>query len=289
MATTLTDNFCRACGGSTGETVADHELKADPHPQYLTQTEGDALYADAAEIAAAVTAHEADAGDPHAAAGYLTAADVGSFATEAYADNAVATHAAAPDPHPNYALDSEVTTAISNHAAAADPHPNYALEAFTEDRTGWAHYQDDTVTAGSPTTLVASTPTSLPNAADTVTDGELPDGITEFYETTGSTIVVDAATDLLDVQIELVCDPTVTGQWLDIWIDDNGGAGNAIGRQTFSLIKGATPHSIIYRLQLRGSAALVTNGGTVRVESGDTPDLYDIRYLISRQHLTRTT
>lgn len=287
MATTLTDNFCRNCGGSTGETVADHEAKTDPHPQYLTEAEGDANYADAAEIAAAVTAHEGDAGDPHAAAGYLTAADVGSFATEAYADNAVATHAATPDAHPGYALDAEVTAAIAAHAAAGDPHPGYALESFAEDRGGWAHYQDDTSTLGSPQAIVPSTPATLSNLADTITDGELPTDVTEFYD--GTVIVMDAAGDLLDVQVHFICDPGTTNQWLEVWIDDNAGAGNQLLRQTFALAKGNQPASILYRCQLRGTANLVTNGGTVRVESSDSCDLYDVRYLISRHHKTRTT
>lgn len=283
MTSSLT--VCQDCGGSTGETVADHEAKVDPHSQYLTETEANALYAAVAAITAAIDAHEADAANPHSAAGYLTSSALASYATSASVTAAIAAHAGTADAHPGYALDAEVTAAIAAHTASTDN----ATDEFAEDRTGWAHYQDDTVTSGAPLTLAASTPTSLPNAADTVTDGELPSDITELYETTGSTIVVDAATDLLDVQIELVCDPTTTGQWLDVWIDDNAGAGNQLGRQTFSLIKGAVPHSIVYRLQLRGSAALVTNGGTVRVESADTPDLYDIRYLISRQHKTRTT
>lgn len=47
---------------------AAHEAAADPHPQYLTQTEADALYEDAG----AVATHEA-AGDPHPQ--YLTQAE----------------------------------------------------------------------------------------------------------------------------------------------------------------------------------------------------------------------
>ena len=59
--------------------------------------------------ASPIPAHEA-AGDPH----------------PAYAlDSDLSTHAAAPDPHPAYALDSD----LSAHAAAADPHPNYALDS----------------------------------------------------------------------------------------------------------------------------------------------------------------
>lgn len=287
MATDLTDNTCRLCGGSTGETVADHELKADPHPQYLTQTEGDALYADAAEITAAVAAHEADAGDPHAAAGYLTAADVGSFATEAYADAAVATHAGLPDPHPGYVLNAELTTAINNHAIAADPHTDYALESFAEDLTGWGYYQDDTVTSGSPLSLVAATPTDLPNAADTVDATELPTDVAEFYETTGSTIVFQAVGELIDVQVQATVEAVAATDWLDVWLEDSAAA--QFARSTYALPKGATAQTIVHRFTVRANANLVANGGTIRVESNAAVDVYDIRYLVSRGHKTRTT
>lgn len=54
---------------------------------------------------------------------------------------AVATHAGLPDPHPNYALDTD----LSNHVAAGDPHPTYALDADLS-----AH-----VAAGDPHTVYA--------------------------------------------------------------------------------------------------------------------------------------
>lgn len=50
--------------GATSASMAAHLLAADPHPQYLTADEGSSLYASAAAPAAEVAAHEALA-DPH--------------------------------------------------------------------------------------------------------------------------------------------------------------------------------------------------------------------------------
>lgn len=58
--------------GAAAAAIAAHLAAVDPHTQYLTQTEADALYASAAAITAAINAHLAD-GDPHPQ--YLTTAE----------------------------------------------------------------------------------------------------------------------------------------------------------------------------------------------------------------------
>lgn len=260
MATQLTDNTCRSCGGSTGETVADHEAKADPHAQYLQ------------------------------------AADLSSYATDAEVATAISDHEALANPHPTYLTQTEAdalydalgdaTTAVTTHETTYD-HTTFATESFAEDRTGWESYTDTAVTSGSPQTLVASTPTDLTNAGDSTVTAEAPSDVTAFYDTVGGTIEFGTVNELLEIQVELTCDPTTTGQWLDIWLED--GAAGEISRQTFSLIKGAAAHEVTWRALVPATANLVANGGTVRVESGDTPDLYDISFLIARGHKVRTT
>lgn len=255
MVTTLTDSSCRLCGGSTGLTVADHEAKLDPHSQYLTQTEADALYA--------------GTGDGGAAA--------------------VATHAGEADPHPDYALEADVTTdiasAVTAHEAAGDPHPGYALESFAEDLTGFSTHTDATLTSGAPLTLVAATATNLTNDDAATVDTQLPNDAIAFYN--GTTIVGDSVGDLLDIQVQLTVDPTITGAWLDLWIND--GVTDGLHRQTVSLIKGAVAQEILVRFLGVVTADWVANGGQVRVESNDTPDLYDVSYVIARAHGVRTT
>jgi hypothetical protein len=75
--------------GSAASAVSDHEAAADPHPGYLTPTEGDAAY-DAAGSAAAVASdlsdHESDTGNPHG----VTAAQANAIPVEASStDNAI--------------------------------------------------------------------------------------------------------------------------------------------------------------------------------------------------------
>lgn len=264
MTTSLTDALCRVCGGSTGLSVEDHVAQADPHTQYLLEVDATTTYEPLGEAASEVATHEADAGDPHSAAGYLQAADLSTYATEAYAD-----------------------AAVSTHAGLADPHPDYALESFAEDLAGWAYYQDDTVTSGSPLALVAATPADLPNAADTVNETQLPDDRTDFYETTGSTVTFPAVGELVEVQVDVTVEAVAATDWLDIWLEDSGAVEH--GRSTFALPKGATAQRLSHRFAVRANAALVANGGTVRVESNDTADLYDIRFTLSRSHRPRTT
>lgn len=72
--TSYTDHRTTGGGGGVGSgdiaaAIEAHEAAANPHPQYLTQAEGDALYAAASAITAAINAHVA-ASDPHPT--YLT-------------------------------------------------------------------------------------------------------------------------------------------------------------------------------------------------------------------------
>ncbi|WP_293134642.1 hypothetical protein [Microcoleus sp. bin38.metabat.b11b12b14.051] len=115
----------------TATAIANHEAKADPHPVYLTQAEGDgryrqstvaltdadipALIARDAETAAAIANHEAKA-DPHPV--YLTQAE----GDGRYRQSTVALTDA--DIPALIARDAETAAAIANHEAKADPHPS---------------------------------------------------------------------------------------------------------------------------------------------------------------------
>lgn len=96
----------------------DEVATPDPHPMYLTQSEGDALYDASGTAASAVTAHEALA-DPHSQ--YLTQSEgdtlydaAGTAASAATA--AVTAHEALPDPHSQYMTESESDTRYVNTA-----------------------------------------------------------------------------------------------------------------------------------------------------------------------------
>ena len=106
------------------QAVSDHEALPDPHPGYLAQAEGDALY----ETTGAVATHAA-AANPHPT--YLTAAE-GDAAYEPLGTSAsgITAHEAAANPHPTY-----LTAAEGDAAYAALGHTHSGL-APTGGTTG---------------------------------------------------------------------------------------------------------------------------------------------------------
>ncbi|HVF75496.1 MAG TPA: hypothetical protein VM938_10645 [Acidimicrobiales bacterium] len=54
---------------------------------------------------------------------------VETVATDADVTNAVAAHAALPDPHPGYLTPAEADAKVADHAGAGDPHPGYLTAA----------------------------------------------------------------------------------------------------------------------------------------------------------------
>lgn len=89
--------------------VADHVADSDPHPEYLTETEGDDRY------------FRPSTGTT------LTDADIPSgIARDSETTAAIAAHVAATDPHGDRAA---ATAADAAHVAASDPHPQYLTSA----------------------------------------------------------------------------------------------------------------------------------------------------------------
>lgn len=107
--------------------ISDHEAEADPHPDYTTDAEAEAI------AASEVADHEA-AGDPHPQ--YTTAAEATVIAGDEASD-AVNAHEAAGDPHPDYQLESEKDTANGYAGLDADGLILEARMPFPRGRYGW--------------------------------------------------------------------------------------------------------------------------------------------------------
>lgn len=134
-AQTKADAAESAANSYTDSAMSTHEAAADPHPQYLTSTEGNAAYDALGAASSAVSAHEA-AADPHpqyltsaegnAAYDALGAASAAQSAAESYADSAVSTHSADTTSVHGIAdtsllaTTSDVSTAQSNAESYAD-------------------------------------------------------------------------------------------------------------------------------------------------------------------------
>jgi hypothetical protein len=132
--------------GAAATAVSAHAAAADPHPQYLTPAEGNAAYATAAQGVLAATAVQPGGLATVATSGAYNdlsgrpAIPVAASATPQPLGTAAAGNGT------NYARDNHVhampsaadvsadpsgtaASAVSSHAAAADPHPGYALES----------------------------------------------------------------------------------------------------------------------------------------------------------------
>lgn len=124
--------------GVAAALLSAHTGAIDPHPQYLTQSEGDGRYPLAANV---YTKSETDT-----AIGGVSAA--------------LSAHAGAVDPHTQYALEVDVATALATkesagvaaaldaaHVAASNPHPQYPVTYIQQTRPAvsgpWFWWQTD--------------------------------------------------------------------------------------------------------------------------------------------------
>lgn len=131
--------------GTAAGLIATHESAVNPHPGYLTHTEGDAAYAALShdhsgvyEASGSVSTHAAVTSSVHGittfGASLVDDADagtarntlgLGTAATTAATDYATAAH----NHTGTYDPAGTASSAVSSHEGAADPHPGYALES----------------------------------------------------------------------------------------------------------------------------------------------------------------
>lgn len=99
------DLYAAMDDGSGPAAVAAHEALGDPHAQYLTNSEGSALFEALGATSSQMAAHLLES-DPHPQ--YLTADEGSSLYASAAAPNAaVAAHEGLSDPHPQYLVVAE--------------------------------------------------------------------------------------------------------------------------------------------------------------------------------------
>jgi hypothetical protein len=114
----IADTSVLATDAEVATAVSDHEAAANPHPTYLTQAEGDALYEDAGAAAAAQAAAEATA------AAALTTHAADTTAVHGIADTSV------------LATDAEVAAAVAAHEADTTSVHGIADTSALETTTG---------------------------------------------------------------------------------------------------------------------------------------------------------
>ena len=110
-------------------------------------------------------------------------------------------------------------------------------ENSISDYTGWADYVDGTYTSASPFTLIAGNKVTLPNNAVTKNESQKPIDVTEFYNSTNSTITGRNG-DGLNRVIEFKVRPIVNQTTKITVAIDIGGAVGEIYKKTLSRQKG---------------------------------------------------
>lgn len=153
---------------------------------------------------------------------------------------------------------------------------------------GWAVYQDDTYTSGSPL-VIASTQSQLTcdGAGSGTNKSYLPDGVSDFWNTTTNKITPENIGDCYDLRVQFKAKCSTVSAYFDFELDI-GGALGIITARTLSSSKGAnTEQRYSVGLPVFSLSTFVANGGTIYLNStddGTTVSVYDIQILIKRDY-----
>ncbi|WP_164510792.1 hypothetical protein [Nonlabens xiamenensis] len=154
------------------------------------------------------------------------------------------------------------------------------------DYTGWADYSDGVYTSASPF-IVGATKVTLPNDANTVRDAQKPIDVPTLYDASTQTITGRNG-DLINILIEFKARPNTAGTTRLTVSVDIGGAVGEIYPRDFVMSKGnGVEHFFLSSFNAYTLDTWETNGGTVKVVSTASTDIYDIRYVITRLHKAR--
>lgn len=155
--------------------------------------------------------------------------------------------------------------------------------------SGWAQYGDSQYTSASP--LVISTETNSIIDIDglgTTVKTQLPDGITDFYDTVNSKIIPENSGDGYSFSIGFKASNTSNNGDATIFVDI-GGSFTRIFPRVFRFPRGSgVAHEFFFTTQFYTLGTFVANGGIIKIESGTgNTSIYDITLQIHRTHKAR--
>lgn len=158
----------------------------------------------------------------------------------------------------------------------------------TSNVTGWANYVDSQYTDGSPLVLTtAEGLINLPNNAGNTIESFLPIGMSSFYD---GTKIIGLTGNAYVITMEYKVRPTSAAASPRILTSiDIGGAVGNIFQRDFTMGKGnGVIHNYLSAFLYFTLDTWEANGGTVKVQAiGSDVEIFDIRYLISLQHLNK--
>lgn len=160
-------------------------------------------------------------------------------------------------------------------------------ENSANDYTGWGDYIDGTYTSASPLTLSAFSKITLPNDASTIRDSQKPVDITEFYNSASSKIIGRDG-DGLNIVIEFKVRPTAnTNTKITVAIDIGSPVGEIYTRDFITSKGVGVEHYYLSSINAYTLNTWAANGGTVKIESDNPAEVYDIRFVFTRTHKAR--
>lgn len=154
---------------------------------------------------------------------------------------------------------------------------------------GWAVYDDSTYTSGSPLTIASTrTQLAIDGLGGSTNKTYLPDGVTDFWNTTTNAIIAQRLGDAFDVRLGFKATSSAVNSYFDIEFDIGNGSPTIIAGQTKIAPKGIgveTQYTVdipVYAL-----STFVTNGCAIYVDTTDsafTLSIYDMTILIKRDY-----
>lgn len=160
-------------------------------------------------------------------------------------------------------------------------------ENSANDYTGWGDYVDGTYTSASPLVLTTNTKITLPNDATTIRDSQKPTDVTTFYDPATSKIIGRDG-DGLNIVIEFKIRPTAnTTTKITVAIDIGAPVGEIYTRDFITSKGVGVEHYFLSSINAYTLNTWEANGGTVKIESDNPAEIYDIRFVFTRTHKAR--
>lgn len=161
--------------------------------------------------------------------------------------------------------------------------------AYAENMHGWANYGDSVQIVTAKTSLTAATRNVITNdGLSSFTDKtQLPDGITDLWDSTSNTFVHVNAGDTYMVRILFKIDGAAANDVIVLSMREKGGSLDFIN-DTIVLQKTAgAEHDIVKNYMIFADAGTVTNGVELAITPDSTTNLWDVFFMITRIHRGR--
>jgi hypothetical protein len=154
---------------------------------------------------------------------------------------------------------------------------------------GYGVYDDSTYTSASPL-VIANTSTQITIdglGSSTYTD-QLPEGVTEFWDSVTNRIVTDTVGDAFDLRLGFKAKSSATNSFFDITFDIGDPSGIVVAGQSKVMPKGLnTETRLTVDIPIFALSTFVANGCAIWFNtnvSGITLSVYDITLMVKRDY-----